>query len=76
MGARGDLDVDRGEHREHVGLKERHQRLQAYLAMSSRNQGSDSTPLMGSSAWMPQVRNTLEASAKMPSTMWPANMLP
>lgn len=28
MGARGDLDVDRGEHREHVGLKERHQRLQ------------------------------------------------
>ena len=46
------------------------------MAMSSRNQGSDSTPLMGSSAWMPQVRNTLEASAKMPSTMWPANMLP
>lgn len=27
VGARGDLDVDRGEHREHVGLKERHQRL-------------------------------------------------
>ena len=24
VGTRGDLDVDRGEHREHVGLKERH----------------------------------------------------
>lgn len=27
VGARGDLDVDRGEYREHVGLQERHQRL-------------------------------------------------